>query len=89
MVTLFLIILSGVAVGYALRHIPQMQHVSVAITIIITILLLLLGISVGANEKILSNFSVIGFDALLLAVGGIFGTLLCAWWVYKFFFKTK
>lgn len=89
MLSLFLIILSGVLVGYALKRIPQMHHISVIITAIITLLLFLLGVSVGANEEVLNNFSAIGLDALLLAVGGILGTLLCAWWVYRAFFYKK
>ena len=89
MLYLLLIIFSGALVGYALRKFPQMKHVGTVITIIIIALLFLLGVSVGANEKVLSNFSVIGFDAMIIAVGGILGTLLCAWWVYKSFFKSK
>ena len=89
MLTLFLIILSGVLVGYLLRKVPQMRYVGVVMTIIITLLLFLLGISVGANEKVIHNFSMIGFDALAITIGGIVGTLLCAWWVYMYFFKPK
>jgi hypothetical protein len=89
MLSLFLIILSGVVVGYALRRVPQMRYTGVVISVVIVLLLFLLGTSVGANEEVLNNFPVIGFDAFVLAAGAISGTLLCAWWVYKCFFKSK
>jgi uncharacterized membrane protein YbjE (DUF340 family) len=78
-----------VLVGYLLRRIPQMQHVGVVLNVIIVLLLFFLGVSVGANEEVLNNFPVIGFDAFVLTVGALMGTLLCAWWVYNKFFKNQ
>jgi len=55
----------------------------------IYLLLFLLGISVGRREEILNNFSKIGFDAIVLALGAILGSLLLAFVVYKWFFEKK
>jgi hypothetical protein len=76
-------------VGYVLRHKPQMQRVGMLLNIIIVVLLFFLGVSVGINEEVLNNFPVIGFDAFVLTFGGVMGTLLCAWWVFRVFFKKK
>jgi uncharacterized membrane protein YbjE (DUF340 family) len=89
MLPLILLIISGVLIGYLLRRIPQMQNIGTVLNLIIVLLLFFLGVSVGSNEDVLNNFSVIGFDALVLTVGGLLGTLLCAWWVYRTFFKKK
>lgn len=89
MLNIILIILSGVVVGYFVRNIPRVKHVGTAISIIIMLLLFFLGVSVGANEEVVRNFSSIGMDALIITLGGTSGTVLCAWWVYRSFFKKK
>jgi hypothetical protein len=53
------------------------------------LLLFFLGASVGSNKQLISNFSGIGLDALLLTVGGTLGSLLCAKWVFARFFVGK
>lgn len=75
--------------GYFVRKIPQVKYVGTVITFIIMLLLFFLGVSVGANEQVVKNFSSIGFDALIITLGGTLGTVLCAWFVYERFFKRK
>lgn len=89
MLNIILIILSGIIVGYFVRNIAQIKYVSAAISIIIMLLLFFLGVSVGANEQVVNNFSSIGLDALLITLGATLGTILCSWWVYSVFFKRK
>lgn len=89
MLSILLIIISGVVVGYFLRHSSAVKHVGVIISVIIVLLLFFLGVSVGANEEVVKNFSFIGFDAFILTIGGTLGSVLCAWWVYTSFFKRK
>ncbi|MGQ1888841.1 LysO family transporter [Thermophagus sp. OGC60D27] len=55
----------------------------------IYLLLFLLGISVGRKEEILNNFSKIGLDAIVLALGAILGSILLAFVVYKWFFENR
>jgi len=43
------------------------------------VLLFLLGISVGNNPQIMDNFHTLGWQALLLAVGSVFGSLFLGW----------
>lgn len=89
MLNIILIILSGVVVGYFVRKIPQVKYVGTVISLIIMLLLFFLGVSVGANEQVVKNFSSIGLDALIITLGGTIGTVLCAWFVYERFFKRK
>ena len=89
MLNIILIILSGIVVGYFIRKIPQVKYAGNVISLIIMLLLFFMGVSVGANEQVISNFSSIGFDALIITLGGTIATILCAWLVYSMFFKGK
>jgi len=55
----------------------------------IYLLLFLLGLSVGANEKIVANFDKIGLLAISLTLFAVGGSILCAWLIYHLFFKNK
>lgn len=79
------IMLCGVLVGYGCRN-RQMKMVPLLILLAIWILLFFLGMAVGSNEEILKNLPVIGGQALLLSIGGVGGSVVLAWVVYKFFF---
>lgn len=89
MLSIFLFILSGVAVGYLSRNRTHLKHVGSCINIIIIVLLFFLGIAVGANKQIVENFATIGLDALAIASATTIGSVLCAWFVYTRFFKDK
>lgn len=89
MLNIILILLSGIIVGYFAKKLPQVKHVESVISLIIMLLLFFLGVSVGANEQVVTNFSIIGLDALLITFGATLGTILCAWLVYSTFFKRK
>lgn len=89
MLHIILIILAGILTGYFLRNASFIKHVGTALSVIIVLLLFFLGVSVGANEQVVNNFLFIGLDAFILTVGGILGSILCAWWVYRKFFKKK
>lgn len=52
----------------------------------ILVLLFLLGVSVGHNRQIMDNLGTIGADALLITLGAVGGSVVCAWMVYKFYF---
>jgi hypothetical protein len=43
------------------------------------VLLFLLGLEIGVNERIISQFAKLGFEAFLLAVAATFGSVLSAW----------
>lgn len=86
MLKIVCIMLGGVLAGFLLRK-KKLGWVSQFIMIAIWILLFLLGIAVGHNEKILNNLDTIGWQALVLSIGAVLGSVLLAGVVYRFFFK--
>ena len=89
MLSVFIFILSGVAVGYLIRNRTYKQYVGSVINIIIIVLLFFLGVAVGGNKQIVESFASIGFDAFAIASAATLGSILCAWFVYNRFFKNK
>lgn len=88
MITVLLIMLAGIATGFLLRQKPMVLKISGKLTsIAIYILLFLLGISVGLNKTILNHFDRIGFQAFLITLGAISGSVAVLWIVYRFLFN--
>ncbi len=89
MFTVIGIMLSGILAGYLLRSRKEMRFIGRLISYTIFLLLFLLGISVGNNEAIVNNLPEIGGKAFLIAVSATLGSLICAWVVYRYFFKKE
>ncbi|NMB49452.1 MAG: lysine exporter LysO family protein [Bacteroidales bacterium] len=89
MLTIFLVIVSGMAVGYVARNIPATRYTGKIIGVLIALLLFSLGLSVGTNEQVIANFRFIGLDAFVIAAAATLGSVLCAAWVYRKFFRKK
>lgn len=89
MFTVIGIMFGGIAVGFLLRKIEFLQKIGKPISYTILLLLFLLGVSVGANDAIVSNLSTLGGQALLIALATTTGSVLVAWLVYRFFFKER
>ncbi|SEG11878.1 MULTISPECIES: LysO family transporter [Parabacteroides] len=89
MFTVIGIMFGGIAVGFLLRKIEFLQKIGKPISYTILLLLFLLGVSVGANDAIVSNLSTLGGQALLIALATTTGSVLAAWLVYRFFFKER
>lgn len=88
MLTVIIIMTSGMVAGYFLRNIKSVSKpVGIVITWAIYLLLFFLGISVGTNETIISNIGKIGFQALLLTIGAVTGSILLSWVTYNYFFR--
>lgn len=79
----------GVGLGFLLKRVECLQHLSKTISYTIYGLLFLLGVSVGANREIVNNLGTLGGQAFLLAAAGSLGSALAAWGVYKLFFARK
>lgn len=76
----------GILLGYLLRR-HKLKFIQKGIVVAIYALLFLLGISVGSNPRIMDNMGTIGWDALVITLGAVGGSVLCAWAVYRICFK--
>lgn len=83
-----MLFIAGIAAGRVLRNNNEAKRtVDAFVTVSIFALLFLLGISVGVNDKIIENFYDIGITAVLLTIGAVFGSILLAAFVYRYFFR--
>ncbi|MFN3557499.1 MAG: LysO family transporter [Bacteroidales bacterium] len=90
MLTIVLIMLAGMLVGYFLRGQKKTLHFNGRLTIItIWLLLFFLGLSIGNNDHIMQKLPELGVAALWVSVAGVTGSVLSAWLVWKFFFASK
>ena len=79
--------LTGIAVGYLFRNIAFLQKTEKTISLTIFLLLFILGVSIGSNSLIVNNLGKFGWQAIILAVSGVLGSLLAARLVLQLFFK--
>jgi len=53
----------------------------------IYLLLFLLGLSIGNNQMIITNFATIGLTSVILTLSGISGSVFFSFIIYKFLFQ--
>lgn len=88
MIEILIIMFCGIVVGFIFRK--KRSIITTADKFAgwsIYLLLFLLGLSVGNNEKVINNFAQIGFNAIILTLSGISGSIILSFIVYKIFFK--
>lgn len=88
MFTIIGFMLSGMLLGFLLRK-KQLSKISRVITILIWLLLFLLGIEVGNNEQIIKGIHTLGLEAFILTIGGLLGSVIAAWILWKILYKKK
>jgi len=76
----------GIGIGYGLRNWSILQKTEKTISLTIFLLLFILG-SIGSNSLIVNNLGKFGWQAIILAVSGVLGSLLAARLVLQLFFK--
>ncbi len=89
MFTVLGLIFCGIFAGYILRKVSCLQHLSKGISITIYLLLFFLGISVGANNEVISNLLTLGGNALFISTMAVAGSCIAAKFVYMLFFKRE
>jgi len=90
MITVLLLMTSGIIVGWILHHKTSfLQWISKFTNWAIYLLLFLLGLAVGSNEEILSSFDKIGYLSIAITLFTVAGSILTAWITYQLFFKNK
>lgn len=88
MVEILIIMFSGIVLGFIFRK--KRTLITAADKLAgwsIYLLLFLLGLSIGNNELIITNFAQIGFNSIMLTLSGISGSVILSFLAYKFFFK--
>jgi uncharacterized membrane protein YbjE (DUF340 family) len=82
----FLII--GLLLGILLRRRKVLLKYSAKISgWSVYLLLFLLGIEVGTNDTIMHNLGSLGAQAIILTIGGISGSIVLSFIVYRYMFK--
>ena len=77
MTTLFLAILAGTVIGYVLRRREKViQVIDRALWGVIFFFFFLLGFAIGRNPEVMDSLVELGFYALLLALGSLFGSVI-------------
>jgi len=88
MLTVIIIMASGMILGYILREKEKLIKLTEpVITWSIFALLFLLGVSVGTNELILNNLDTIGLTSAVLTFGAVSGSIAVAFFIDRMFFR--
>ena len=88
MVEILILMSAGILIGFLLRGRQRIIFIIEKITgFSIFILLFLLGISVGTNDKVISNFGKIGYNAIVIALSSVAGSILLSFILYKLLFS--
>ncbi len=85
--TVIILFITGIIAGRFFRNRDSARKwIDILVTWAVYILLFLLGISVGINDKIINDFSRIGYTSVLLTIGAVLGSIILAKIVYVYFF---
>ncbi len=80
----------GIFIGFLLRNKTRVVKLNDRLTLwAIYLLLFLLGLSTGANKAVIGNLHNLGVESLIIAAGGVLGSVVMATLVYRFWFKSK
>ena len=86
MFTIIGLMLTGMLLGYLLRDLKKIHPI---ITLLFWLLLFILGIEVGSNEEIIRGLHTIGYEAVVLTLGGTLGSVIAAWALWRALYKRK
>lgn len=78
----------GVFIGFFLRN-KLFDKISVVITLLIWLLLFLLGIEIGSNRELTNSLGEISYDAFLITIGAVVGSILFSWLLWKSIHRKK
>ncbi|MFP4042388.1 MAG: LysO family transporter [Bacteroidales bacterium] len=88
MIIVVVLLVIGILLGYLLRDQSKILWISSKLTDgAIFLLLFFLGVTVGTNEKIISNFQNIGLQSLALTFLATLGSIVITFVFYKIFFS--
>lgn len=88
MYTAITIMFIGMVLGRLLRRTVKFS-LSPYIMVVICLLLFVLGLEIGFNEKLLSEFAHIGTSAVLISTLSVIGSVVAAGIFYRFVIRKK
>jgi len=90
MITVIVLLIAGILVGFLLRNYRRIIVLSAKLTdAAIFLLLFFLGVSVGMNQQVVSNFRNIGLQAVLITLLATLGSVLVTYLFYRLFFRDR
>lgn len=87
MFSIVMTMLAGVLIGHFLRNGKRVEKIEKSTSITIFVLLFVLGLSVGSNNVIIDNLGRFGWQAAVIAMLGMGGSIIAARIVFQLFFK--
>lgn len=87
MFSIVMTMLAGVFIGHFLRNGKRVEKIEKSTSITIFVLLFVLGLSVGSNNVIIDNLGRFGWQAAVIAMLGMGGSIIAARIVFQLFFK--
>lgn len=86
--TLFSLLLVGMAIGLMLRRWPGVFKPAERVcSALVYVLLFLLGLSAGNNRQVVGQLGQMGYEALLISVFAVIGSVIVSYVVYIIFFR--
>lgn len=90
MIKILIVMFAGILFGnFAGRWKRYLSINDQLLSVAIYFLLFFLGISVGMNDTIINNLDKIGFQAAIITVASVAGSVTVCWLVYKIFFRIR
>ena len=83
MICLILTMTGGLCAGYILRKCKWLVHIGKAISVTICLMLFIMGIKIGENDSILMNFTTLGWQAFVLAMASLAGSVVFSAILYR------
>jgi len=78
----------GCVVGWALKSKSRLIQIAEKLcSWVVFLLLFSLGLSVGKSDAVMKNFSNLGLMSAGISIAAIAGSIVCAYFVYKYIFK--
>jgi len=86
--TLFSLLIVGLVAGVILRRRPAvLRSAEKTSSVMVYALLFLLGISAGSNKQVVGQIGKLGYQAMVITVFAVIGSLIVSYVVYRVFFK--
>lgn len=90
MLSIIFCLILGILLGFLTREKRKILQISEKLADgIIYLFLFFFGLLIGSNKIIIENFLKLGIQSLVLAIGGISGSVFISFLLFKFLFKNE